>query len=465
MRMWIVDAFADDDCAGNPAAVVLLDHWPDIRVLQAIAAENNLSETAFLVPNVQSPGRFRLRWFTPVIEVEMCGHATLAAGRVVLQELGIALPFCVFDTASGPIVVARADDAPDSFTLDLPSRPRRPYAPHPELGESLDVRIVDSFQARYATIVLATAEEVETMVPNASIDRLVHGPEAGMLTVTAPADEGSGFDFVCRFFAPSVGVLEDPVTGSALADLAPYWCARLDRERVRGLQVSPRGGTSWCEPSAATVALTGQAVLFSRAEIVVPLDQLLARRRPALARRRLLELPPVAGYEPAAAHAEPHDHDRQDEPQVLPAIALPAPAGAAFDGGEAAVGVPDALVWPPPLATEHDSAPAPMPPEPAPEPSPEPLPEQLNGTGPHQADEAIRVSELTGAPAPVEEIERVDVSMPAPGTPERAPDSDPSGATAEVANPAPDADPEAPRTFGMSASTRLSGEPKGYFHD
>jgi len=271
MRIWVVDAFTDRVFTGNPAAVVPLDRWLPDATLQAIALENKLSETAFVVPTGLK-GNYQLRWFTPTTEVPICGHATLAAGAVLLSEMEPGLEVVVFDTQAGALIVRATSEG---YTLDLPRRPRAPWTVPAELVTALGgPRIVDAFVGEYANVVLDTEDAVRKLKPDfAAIDQIVRGPRQGCLTVTAPADDGKPYDFVSRFFGPGVGVNEDPVTGSAFADLAPYWCDRFDMESVVGHQVSKRGGYMRAIQTLSSVRLLGQVAVYLRGE----LDSSIAR--------------------------------------------------------------------------------------------------------------------------------------------------------------------------------------------
>ncbi len=271
MKIWIVHAFTDRLFTGNPAAVVPLERWLPDATLQAIATENRLSETAFLVPTGLK-GNFQLRWFTPATEVPLCGHATLAAGAVVLGEMEPGLEVVVFDTHAGALVVRATSEG---YTLDLPRKQRAPWTPPDELARALGVNgFADAFVAEYANVVLEREAAVVNLKPDiAAINTLIRGPRQGNLVVTAPADEGKPYDFVSRFFAPGVGIDEDPVTGSAFADLAPYWCDRFDLESVVGFQASKRGGYMRAVQTLSSVRLLGQVAVYLRGE----LDPSLAR--------------------------------------------------------------------------------------------------------------------------------------------------------------------------------------------
>lgn len=271
MKIWIVHAFTDRVFTGNPAAVVPLERWLPDAVLQAIATENKLSETAFVVPTGLR-GNYQLRWFTPATEVPVCGHATLAAGAMLLTERDPSLEVVVFDTHAGALIVR---NTPEGFTLDLPRKQRTPWTPDESVSAALGgAEIVDAFVGEYANVVLASEAELVNLKPDfAAINAAVRGPRQGCLTVTAPADEGKPYDFVSRFFCPGVGIDEDPVTGSSFADLAPYWCDRFDLESVVGYQASKRGGYMRAIQTLSSVRLLGQVAVYLRGE----LDNSLAR--------------------------------------------------------------------------------------------------------------------------------------------------------------------------------------------
>jgi PhzF family phenazine biosynthesis protein len=265
MKIWIVHAFTDRVFSGNPAAVAPLERWLPDSVLQAIAAENKVSETAFVVPTGLR-GNYQLRWFTPTTEVPLCGHATLAAGAVLLSELEPALEVVVFDTHAGALIVRATDEG---YTLDLPRRQRTPWAAPDTLATALGVDgFADAFVGEYACVVLEDEAALRGLKPDyAAVDQIVRGPRQGCLVVTAPADEGKPYDFVCRFFGPGVGLNEDPVTGSAFADVAPYWCDRFDMESVVGFQASKRGGYVRAIQTLASVRLLGQVAVYLRGEL------------------------------------------------------------------------------------------------------------------------------------------------------------------------------------------------------
>ncbi len=299
MRMWIVDAFTDRVFSGNPAGVVPLERWLPDATLQAIAAENKLSETAFFVPTGLR-GNYQLRWFTPLTEVPVCGHATLAAGAILLTEIEPELEVVVFDSQAGALVVR---ETADGFTLDLPRKVRQPWTVPAELVDALGgARVVDAFVGEYANVVLDAEDSVRSLKPDFNaIDRIVRGPRQGCLAVTAPADEGKPYDFVCRFFAPGVGLPEDPVTGSAFADLAPYWSDRFDLDSVVGYQASKRGGFTRAIQTLSSVRLFGRVAVYLRGELDASIARLHNRAKVApeapQRKRRRKKQPQAPGLE------------------------------------------------------------------------------------------------------------------------------------------------------------------------
>jgi PhzF family phenazine biosynthesis protein len=259
LPIYWIDAFTDRTFGGNPAAVIPLEGWLEDGLLQHIANENGLSETAFFVRT--GPARAELRWFTPAVEVDLCGHATLATAHVLFGELGqLESPF-VFDTKSGALSVARRGPL---IELDFPARPARPAEPAAELLNGLRRRPEQILRSeRMWLCVYATAEEVTGLAP----DHAALAPAVpGRIIVTAP---GTDCDFVSRFFAPDAGVAEDPVTGSAHCTLVPYWAGRLGRTRLHARQVSRRGGELWCELDGGRVRMAGRAVPYLKGRIRV----------------------------------------------------------------------------------------------------------------------------------------------------------------------------------------------------
>ena len=262
LPLFQVDSFADRPFVGNPAAVVPLASWPADALLQSIAAENNLAETAFVVPAGEA---HELRWFTPTTEVRLCGHATLAAALVLVECLGHGAQTVQFDTRfSGRLTVARGGDG--VYWLDLPRHDCAPAAAPAPLLEAMGtapaaVRAGPNWLLRFER-----QADVRALRPD--MRALAALPERGVIA-TAPGDD-DGIDFVSRYFAPNFGVDEDPVTGSAHCMLAPYWAAELGKSRLRARQVSARGGELWCEPDGERVRVGGHAVLYLTGEIHLP---------------------------------------------------------------------------------------------------------------------------------------------------------------------------------------------------
>jgi PhzF family phenazine biosynthesis protein len=246
-----VDAFTGRLFSGNPAGVCLLADWLPDAVLQSIGAENNLAETAFVV---QRESTFDLRWFTPTVEVDLCGHATLASAHVIFQHLGYRAPVIRFQTRSGELTVARSEDL---LELDFPSRPAAACPAPPDLIEGLSASPAFAAKSRDYLAVFDSEETVRNLKPNLTV--LARLDALGIIA-TAP---GATSDFVSRFFAPRLGIPEDPVTGAAHCTLIPYWAERLKRVKLRALQVSARGGELLCENRGERVGIAGRAVTYS----------------------------------------------------------------------------------------------------------------------------------------------------------------------------------------------------------
>jgi PhzF family phenazine biosynthesis protein len=252
-----VDAFTDRVFSGNPAAVCPLEAWLDDGVMQGIAAENNLAETAFFVAE---EGGFHIRWFTPSCEVELCGHATLASAFVIMNRLIPGTEHIRFRARAGELRVERDGDR---FALDFPSRkPKRIDTP-PELAEALGAPPQEVWLSRDYLAVYATEAQVRNLRPDmaklAKIDMYA-------AIVTARGDKA---DFVSRFFAPGKGIDEDPVTGSAHCTLIPFWAERLGKAQLHAYQVSERGGELFCEDRGDRVKIAGKAVLYAEGSVYV----------------------------------------------------------------------------------------------------------------------------------------------------------------------------------------------------
>ncbi|HCC54433.1 MAG: isomerase [Deltaproteobacteria bacterium RIFOXYD12_FULL_55_16] len=256
LKQYQVDAFTDKVFSGNPAAVVPVSSWPEDSLLQAIAEENNLSETAFFAPSANG---FHLRWFTPVKEVDLCGHATLATAHVLFEILGYTKQVIIFETRSGELFVKKKGKM---LEMDFPASPATPCGISETLIQGLGRRPLEVLAADDYLAVFDSEEAVRAITPDqALLGRL----DLRGVIVTAP---GTGVDFVSRFFAPKFGIPEDPVTGSAHCTLAPYWADRLGKNILTARQVSKRGGSIACEVQADRVLLSGCAVTFMEAEIV-----------------------------------------------------------------------------------------------------------------------------------------------------------------------------------------------------
>ena len=260
LPIYQVDAFTDRLFAGNPAAVVPLETWLPDATLQAIAAENNLAETAFFVP--QRDG-YLLRWFTPAVEVDLCGHATLASGYVVTRILAPEHRSVRFDTLkAGPLEVTRDGDL---LAMDFPAWPPEQQAGDPQVLAALGAVPARSFVARGRTLaVYDRAEEVAALRPDFAALRRV--PRSSVIA-TAPGRDG--VDFISRYFAPNHGVDEDWVTGSAHCVLTPYWAARFGKERLNARQISARGGELVCTLRGDRITIAGNAVLYLEGTITV----------------------------------------------------------------------------------------------------------------------------------------------------------------------------------------------------
>lgn len=265
LKMWQVDAFAAKPLEGNQAAIIPLESWLDTGLMQKIANENNLAETAYFVKT--APGKYDLRWFTPATEVDLCGHATLASAWTVLNVLEPEADSVDFETRSGTLSVRRGPDA--MLTMSLPAEIMKPAG-----DETLAQAIADALDAPRPHEVLTGRNLMA--VWNAPGDiRALKGPgniaavlprELGLIA-TAPGDDG--YDFLSRYFAPHHGVPEDPVTGSAHCGLTPYWAKRLDKTTLKARQVSPRGGDLLCTHDGARTIISGPCALYMTAEIHV----------------------------------------------------------------------------------------------------------------------------------------------------------------------------------------------------
>lgn len=263
LTIYQADAFTDKLFTGNPAAVVPLEQWISDELMQQIAMENNLAETVFFVPR-NSTGKgsdFDIRWFTPELEIDLCGHATLAAAYILYQFLDYKNETIIFHSKSGPLQVSRKADL---LYLDFPSwKPERiadyPLELLPALGNP---EITGVYQYREYLVELMNEEAVRNCRPDFSALKKVNR----MVIITAPGKE---VDFVSRFFAPTAGIDEDPVTGSAHSQLIPFWSEKLGKNKMTARQLSKRGGTIYCEQKGDRVIMAGKCVFYMKGEIVL----------------------------------------------------------------------------------------------------------------------------------------------------------------------------------------------------
>ncbi|HYI95397.1 MAG TPA: PhzF family phenazine biosynthesis protein [Bryobacteraceae bacterium] len=252
---YTLDAFTDRVFGGNPAAVCPLTEWLDDVMMQSIAAENNLAETAFFVPEGDG---YHIRWFTPTCEVELCGHATLASAHVLFHHLSPGMKEVSFRSLGGVLRVTREGEL---LSLDFPCRPPERVETPPAIEDALKVVPSEMWKARDYVAVLGSESEVRNLSPDmaklAKVDMYA-------LIVTAP---GETCDFVSRFFAPGKGIDEDPVTGSAHCELIPFWAERLGKLKLHARQVSKRGGELFCELRGDRVNISGRVALYSEGAI------------------------------------------------------------------------------------------------------------------------------------------------------------------------------------------------------
>ncbi|MFD0941669.1 PhzF family phenazine biosynthesis protein [Pedobacter boryungensis] len=259
LQIYQADAFTDQLFGGNPAAIVPLKEWLSAPLMQKIAAENNLAETAFFVPQGEN---FELRWFTPEVEIDLCGHATLATAHILFTELGYTKDIIHFHTLkAGTLAVSKTDDV---YTLDFPSRPLETCdAPNGLLEALGNTNAVEVLKLRDYVVVYKTEAEIANLKPDFNALLKV---DAFAITVTSKGDNS---DFVSRFFAPAAGINEDPVTGSAHCNLIPYWSEKLGKTKLHAFQISERRGELWCELKADRVLMAGNAVTYLRGEIYI----------------------------------------------------------------------------------------------------------------------------------------------------------------------------------------------------
>lgn len=262
MRYFVVDAFADAPFQGNPAGVCAVDRPLSEELMQRIAAENNLSETAF--PARREDGDYDLRWFTPLEEIDLCGHATLGTAFVVFNELEPGRETVAFHTRSGILRVSRHGDL---LEMAFPVRRPEPVPPEsvaPLLRDALGVEPLETWLYRDLLVLVDSRKDVETLAPDIALLRRL--PVGKAVVVTA---RGESEDFVSRFFAPEMGIPEDPVTGSSHSMLVPFWAERLGKKDLLARQLSPRGGTLRCTLTDDAVLIRGRVIPYLRGELAV----------------------------------------------------------------------------------------------------------------------------------------------------------------------------------------------------
>ncbi len=265
LKQYVVDAFTETVFAGNPAAVCILDRWLPETVMQKIAAENCLSETAFAVKTEEG---YHLRWFTPGCEVGLCGHATLATAFVLTRFYEPQAEELVFESRAGRLSVRKQGDR---FCLDFPAARLKQQELTQQMVDMLGVTPVETFIASSLMFVLETEAQVRDFRPD--FGKMLALPEGTGVLITAPADDQEHFDFVSRCFFPKQAINEDPVCGSAHCRFVPYWAKRLGKDALVGHQLSARGGILHCEDKGDRVLISGTAALFSEATIHVPVEE------------------------------------------------------------------------------------------------------------------------------------------------------------------------------------------------
>jgi PhzF family phenazine biosynthesis protein len=260
MKYFIVDAFAEELFKGNQAGVCILEKWIDDETLQNIAAENNLAETAFVV---KENNGYKLRWFTPEMEMDLCGHATLASAFIIMNFIEKNNDIIFFSTQSGILSVSKKGDL---LEMDFPSRMPRKIEINQIVQESIDASIKEAFMSRDMLLLIDTEDQVKNLRIN--IEKIKTIKDYFTFIVTAPSSHKE-YDFVSRFFAPNAGIIEDPVTGSSHSTLIPFWAKKLNKNILIAKQLSKRGGTLYCENNEDRVKISGKAKIYLEGEIKI----------------------------------------------------------------------------------------------------------------------------------------------------------------------------------------------------
>ena len=261
LKYYVVDAFADGVFQGNPAGICILPEMPEDELMQKIAAENNLSETAFVVQKYAD--EFDLRWFTPKMEIDLCGYATLASGFIVSEFVNKSIDTMRFHTLSGVLVVTKKDDL---FEMDFPARKTKRTTITIKMQEAIGEKIAEAYcsnNSRDLLIILENEKKIQELKPDFNLLKTL----ANHLVVIS--SKGTQTDFVSRVFAPNMGINEDPVTGSTHTTLIPFWSERLNKKIMIAKQLSKRGGTLYCEDCGERVKISGKAVLYLTGEIKI----------------------------------------------------------------------------------------------------------------------------------------------------------------------------------------------------
>ncbi|MDP1442284.1 phenazine biosynthesis protein [Priestia megaterium] len=258
MKCYVVDAFTENVFEGNPAAVCVMEEWLSDNLMQKIAMENNLSETAFAVKEGDG---YRLRWFTPGGEIDLCGHATLATAYIIANYYEGNVEKITFQTMSGELVVVKNGEL---YEMDFPSRMPEPFTLTEEMVDALGVQPIETYLGRDLMFVLEKEEDVQNAKPDFS--KIKNLPDGLGVSITA---KGETYDFVSRCFFPKLNVNEDPVCGSAHCNFIPYWSKRLGKEKMVARQLSERGGTLYCKAEGDRVKISGTAALYSIADLQV----------------------------------------------------------------------------------------------------------------------------------------------------------------------------------------------------
>ncbi len=255
LKIYQIDAFAERQFQGNPAAVIPLEEWLPDAVMQSIALENNLAETAFFVPEESG---YSIRWFTPNSEVKLCGHATLASAFVLFEFLGLTQESVSFDSKSGPLSVAKSGD---KLELDFPAQPPTEITPPDALLKGLNLDVLHCLCLANEDYIVIVEDSARLRDITPDLQALSTLDLRGVI-VSSIADDSEAFDFYARFFAPKLGVPEDPVTGSAYTQLTPYWSRRLEKTEFKARQLSPRGGDLICRLQGERVMIAGSVACY-----------------------------------------------------------------------------------------------------------------------------------------------------------------------------------------------------------